>query len=111
MLEAPNHQGAKECSTGEVRAIPRLLDFENGFHYREFSMSRTLADLRPAESGWIDRVAGNDGLSQRLSELGFTSGQAVRIVRFAPLGDPMQVHIRGFDLAVRRAEAQRVLLK
>lgn len=74
-------------------------------------MQRTLADLRPQESSRIRTVTGTDGISQRLSELGFTAGQVVRVVRMAPLGDPMQVRIRGFDLAVRRLEATRVLIE
>jgi len=73
-------------------------------------MQRTLADLRPQESSRIQTVTGTDGISQRLFELGFTAGQVVRVVRMAPLGDPMQVRIRGFDLAVRRAEARRVIV-
>ncbi len=41
---------------------------------------------------------------------GFTLGQMVRVVRFAPLGDPMQIRIRGFNLALRRNEARRIVL-
>jgi Fe2+ transport system protein FeoA len=74
-------------------------------------MQRTLADLQPQESSRIRTVTGTDGISQRLSELGFTAGQVVRVVRMAPLGDPMQIRIRGFDLAVRRAEARRVVIE
>jgi ferrous iron transport protein A len=70
----------------------------------------TLADLRPNEEGCIHSVSGNDTLSQRLSEIGFTPGQMVRMVRPAPLGDPLQVRIRGFHIALRRNEAQRIML-
>lgn len=71
---------------------------------------KTLADLAPTEEGRIHSITGADGLSQRLSELGFTPGQTVHVVRFAPLGDPMQIRIRGFSLALRRREARRVVL-
>lgn len=71
---------------------------------------KTLADLRPQEQGRIHSITGSDGISQRLAELGFTQGQTVQVVRFAPLGDPMQVRIRGFHLAVRTQEARRVRL-
>ncbi|MBM4258220.1 MAG: ferrous iron transport protein A [Deltaproteobacteria bacterium] len=71
---------------------------------------RTLADLIPSQAGRIQAVTGVDGLTQRLSELGFTPGQSVQVVRFAPLGDPMQIRIRGFNIALRRNEAQRVIL-
>jgi ferrous iron transport protein A len=73
-------------------------------------MDKTLADLNPTEEGRVRSITGVDGLSQRLSEMGFTPGQRVRVVRFAPLGDPMQIRIRGFSLALRRSEARRVVL-
>ncbi len=71
---------------------------------------KTLADLGPEERGRIHSVSGTDGISQRLAELGFTSGQTVQVIRFAPLGDPMQIRIRGFSLALRLHEAKRVRL-
>jgi Fe2+ transport system protein FeoA len=74
------------------------------------SSERTLADLGPSEYGRIRTVVGDDGLTQRLWELGFTPGQQVGIVRFAPLGDPIQVRVRGFDVALRRNEARRIIL-
>lgn len=74
-------------------------------------MKRTLADLKPRQSGQVRTVAGDDGFAQRLFELGFTPGQTVDVVRFAPMGDPIQVRIRGFDVALRRSEARRVELE
>ena len=71
---------------------------------------KTLADLSPEEQGRIHSVTGTDGISRRLAELGFTGGQTVQVVRFAPLGDPMQIRIRGFSLALRLREAKRVCL-
>jgi ferrous iron transport protein A len=73
-------------------------------------VNRTLADLTPNETGRVRSITGADGLSQRLAEMGFTLGQAVRVVRFAPLGDPMQIRIRGFNIALRRNEARRIVL-
>jgi len=71
---------------------------------------KTLADLSPSETGCIHTIQGVDGLSQRLAEMGFTPGQSVQVVRFAPLGDPMQIRIRGFNVALRKNEARRVTL-
>lgn len=73
-------------------------------------MNRTLADLTANETGKIHSITGTDGLSQRLAEMGFTLGQTVRVIRFAPLGDPMQIRIRGFSVALRRKEARRIVL-
>lgn len=74
-------------------------------------MSRTVADLVPREQATILAITGSDGLTQRLFELGFTPGQPVTVIRFAPLGDPMQIRIRGFDVALRRSEARRIELE
>lgn len=71
---------------------------------------KTLADLGSEEQGRIHSITGTDSISQRLAELGFTSGQTVQVIRFAPLGDPMQIRIRGFSLALRLHEAKRVRL-
>ena len=73
-------------------------------------MHRTLADLEPRQEGIIASIEGNDGISVRLAELGFTPGITVRFIRRAPLGDPIQVGVRGFELAVRASEARRVVL-
>jgi len=86
-----------------------FIDSEIENHYHQ-GLMKTLADLKPQETGCIHTIAGDDGLSQRLAELGFTPGQSVQVIRFAPLGDPMQVRIRGFDLALRKKEARRVSL-
>lgn len=72
---------------------------------------RTLADLGPHEEGRIQAVIGTDTLAQRLAEIGFTPGQTVRMIRFAPLGDPMLIRLRGFSIALRRREAQRILVQ
>lgn len=72
--------------------------------------ARTLADLRP---GMQARVAGLEGvgaLRRRLLELGLTPGATVTLLRAAPLGDPLQVRLRGYALALRRADAARVRL-
>ena len=73
-------------------------------------MQRTLADLQPQQEGTIAKILGDDGLTHRLAELGFTPGVRVRYVRRAPLGDPIQVGVRGFEIAVRSSEARRILL-
>jgi ferrous iron transport protein A len=90
--------------------VSARIDNEIENHYHLVPVDRTLADLSPNQAGRIRSILGTDGLSQRLAEMGFTLGQMVRVVRFAPLGDPMQIRIRGFNLALRRNEARRIVL-
>ncbi len=72
------------------------------------SESTTLEGLAPGEFAAVVGVDGDDEVSQRLIDLGFWPGTRVRMVRRAPLGDPIQYSLRGFDLALRATEARRV---
>lgn len=72
------------------------------------STTCTLADLKAAQRGRIHSVSGAASVRQRLAEMGFTPGCEVRMVRSAPLGDPMQVCIRDTRLSLRRADSQAI---
>ena len=62
----------------------------------------------PGSTVRIVRLHGEPRLRERLAELGLTPGQTVRHLRRAPLGDPMEVLVRGYRLAVRKDEAEAV---
>jgi len=68
----------------------------------------SLADLQKFGMARVVRVLGDDSASQRLCELGFTPGTEVDFVRKAPLGGPLVVHLRGYQLALRPGEARLV---
>lgn len=53
-------------------------------------------------------IAGDDEVSQRLLEMGLTPGVEIAMVGTAPLGDPLELELRGYRLSVRRSEAARV---
>jgi Fe2+ transport system protein FeoA len=53
-------------------------------------------------------VTGSGAVARRLMEMGVVPGAPVCVIKHAPLGDPMQVRVRGFHLALRRAEAQTI---
>jgi Fe2+ transport system protein FeoA len=72
---------------------------------------RTLADLRPGERGVVASLAGAPALVQRLQEMGITVGTGVELVRFAPLGDPIEIRVRGYLLSLRRQDARGVRLE
>lgn len=73
--------------------------------------SRTLDQLRVGERGTISGVQGMGYAQQRLLEMGMTEGAEVEVLRFAPLGDPLEIFVRGFHLTLRRAEAALVELE
>lgn len=68
----------------------------------------TLATTRIGRGGRVHDVHGEDAISLRLLEMGLTPGVPVRVVAQAPLGDPLEVEVRGYRLSIRRAEAARV---
>jgi ferrous iron transport protein A len=68
----------------------------------------SLDQLRPGGRGRITRILGDDGLVQRLMEMGLLEGEEVEVVGFAPLGDPMEVRLGDYRLSLRRVEAARV---
>ncbi len=72
---------------------------------------RSLSDLDPGESARIDRLNGSADVRMRLLEMGLTRGTTVRLVRVAPLGDPIELAVRGYRLSVRKSEAAAVLVE
>ena len=68
----------------------------------------TLADIAPGRSATISEVTGDDAIAVRLMEMGLTDGESVRVVGRAPLGDPIELAIRGYKLSLRKLEAARV---
>jgi len=69
-----------------------------------------LSSLRPGDRGRIERIEGQDALSQRLMEMGLLEGDELEVVTLAPLGDPMEIRLRDYRLSLRRSEAERVLV-
>lgn len=70
--------------------------------------SSTLATIAIGCSAVVHDVHGDDAVSLRLLEMGLTPGVRVRVIAQAPLGDPLEVEVRGYRLSIRRAEAVRV---
>ena len=65
-----------------------------------------LSKMNAGQKGAIVNFTGNDGeICQRLQEMGLTKGTHIEVVRFAPMGDPIDVKVRGYHLSLRRQEA------
>jgi ferrous iron transport protein A len=71
-------------------------------------MMKTLAEIVVGQRARVHQVLGDDGISLRLMEMGLTPGVELSLIGTAPLGDPVELEIRGYRLSVRRAEAARV---
>jgi len=69
---------------------------------------KKLSDLSPGGRGRVTKMGGEPDALRRLMEMGLMRGTAVEVVRRAPLGDPLEVKVRGFMLTLRRTEAEHI---
>ena len=67
-----------------------------------------LDSLVPGESGIIVSVGGSGALRHRLLDMGLTPRTAVRVERIAPMGDPMELYLRGYRLTLRKEDASKI---
>lgn len=74
-------------------------------------MSRTLADLKVGESGVVNVVGGEDALHRHLLDMGITPGVKITLQKTAPMGDPIELRLRGYSLTLRLADAAKITLK
>ena len=71
--------------------------------------TKTLNDLAPGQSGVILSVGNQSGaVKRRLVDMGLTPGTQVKVTKVAPLGDPLEVSLRGYELSLRRADARQI---
>ncbi len=70
----------------------------------------TLRDAKAGQTVRVARVTGTGALRQRILDMGLTKGTEVSIRKVAPLGDPLEITVRGYELSLRKAEAARIEL-
>ena len=68
----------------------------------------TLETLRPGQSARIEAVGGDGALRQHFLDMGVIPGATVRVIKLAPLGDPMELRIHGYELTIRLADAAKI---
>jgi len=71
-------------------------------------MEKRLSDLKPGEKGVISRITGDRELRRRLLDMGLTRGTEIIVVRRAPLGDPVEFLLKGYNLSLRKSECEGV---
>ena len=69
---------------------------------------RTLKDVKVGETAVVKRLHGEGPVKRRIMDMGITKGVEVLVRKVAPLGDPMELNIRGYELSVRKADAEMV---
>ena len=71
----------------------------------------TLADLSAGGQAKITSYTAASTGTERLREMGLLPGTTVKVVRLAPMGDPMEVEVRGYKLSLRKVEAGQILIE
>ena len=66
---------------------------------------KTLRQVKPGESARVLRVHGEGAVRRRIMEMGITKGVDITVRKVAPLGDPMELNVRGYALSIRKHDA------
>ena len=68
----------------------------------------TLKDARVGETVKVVKLTGEGAVKRRIMDMGITKGVEVHIRKVAPLGDPVEVNVRGYELSLRKADAEMI---
>ena len=68
----------------------------------------TLKDVKPGKTVRITKISGEGAIKRRIMDMGLTKGTEVFVRKVAPLGDPVEITVRSYELSVRKADAELV---
>ena len=71
---------------------------------------KTLRDVQVGESATVRHLSGEGALKRHIMDMGITKGVGVYVRKVAPLGDPIEVTVRGYELSLRKSEAECILV-
>ena len=74
-------------------------------------MEKKLNEFVPGEAGKVLRIGGEGKIRRRLFDMGVTPGAEIVLRKLAPLGDPIEVTVRGYELTLRKSEAECVTME
>jgi ferrous iron transport protein A len=69
---------------------------------------RTLKDVKIGETVRVTKVGGEGALKRRIMDMGITKGVSIRVMKVAPLGDPVEITVRGYELTLRKADCEKI---
>ncbi|MEN6411442.1 MAG: FeoA family protein [Veillonellales bacterium] len=74
-------------------------------------MSKLLSHLQPGEKGIVAKVVGQGPVHRRIIDMGVVPGAMIKVLKYAPLGDPMEIKVKGFNLSLRKTEAEMIQIE
>ena len=72
---------------------------------------KTLRDVKVGEYATIQKLNGEGALKRRIMDMGLTKGAQVYVRKVAPLGDPLELTVRGYELSLRKGDAENILVE
>lgn len=69
---------------------------------------RTLKDVKIGETVRVTKVGGEGALKRRIMDMGITKGVSIKVTKVAPLGDPVEITVRGYELTLRKADCEKI---
>lgn len=71
-------------------------------------MVKLLHELKPGEQGVVKGLLGGGAIFRRIVDMGVVPGAKIKVLKFAPLGDPIEIKVKGFNLTLRKQEAKMI---
>ena len=68
----------------------------------------TLKEMKPGQSGRVVSIGESGQLKRRIMDMGITPGVEEKMITVSPLGDPVEINVRGYELSLRKEEAARI---
>ena len=72
---------------------------------------KTLREVKVGETAVVAKLHGEGAVKRRIMDMGITKGTEVFVRKVAPLGDPVEVNVRGYELSIRKADAEMIEVK
>jgi len=98
------------CSTGSMERLHDFYIEQTKEIGKEIPMF-LLSVLKPGEKATVHKINGDQALRQKFLDMGLSRGQEIIVERVAPLGDPIEITIRGYSLSLRKSEAELVIVR
>ena len=74
-------------------------------------LEKKLSETEPETEVFVKRVTGDKNLRKRIADMGIVKGTRIKVVRKAPLGDPVEFELKGYSLSLRKKEAENVYVE
>lgn len=72
---------------------------------------RSLKELEPGQKAKVIKIGGDRSIRRRIIDMGIVLGSEIEMERYAPLGDPVEVKLKGYHLSLRKIEAEKIKIK